>query len=222
MAWTTAVTELRDLLNDGDNDKLRHRKRVIGTFDGANVDFKTFEFRRVTDFSTGPGSTWPYGVYKNNSATPEGIDQDDPDTGSFKLSSAPVDGDILEATYYIRYFIDDELDTFLKNASRWLASIDDFTLLNPGLWACALKYAASEAYERLVQRYMEHDSAVYRTEDAPDEKKGSLADSFGKLATDFREQALKLRDEFYTRQGQALQPLFSSIRGNVKDVAPRR
>lgn len=220
MAWTTALPELRDLLNDGDTDKLRSRKRLIGIFNGSNVNFKTFEFRRVTNFTT--DSTWPLGVFKNNNSTPETVDADDPASGSLKLHTAPVDGDILEASYYVRYFIDSELTIFLTNAMRWLKSTDDFTLLDQGLWPCALKYAAAEAYQKLIQRNMENASATYRTEDAPDDKKGPEVDQFSKLCKQFRDEALKLRDEFYTRQGQSQQPLWSNNYGNVSDVAPQR
>lgn len=219
--WSTALADLRTLLNDNATDKLRDRKRLIsGAFNGINVQFKTFEFRRVTDFTT---SVWPFGVYKNNSATPEVVTVDNLGTGDFRLTTPPVDGDILEATYYIQYFLDAELNNFLSNASLWLNSSTDFTTaIAPGLQPSALKYAAGDAYEKLSQKFFEHASDTFRTEDNPDEKKGTLVDQFTKMSKNFRDMALKLRDEYYTRQGQSLQPLFGTNKGNVKDVAPQR
>ena len=220
MAWTTSKEELRDVLNDGDNDKLCHRKRVIGQINGTNINFKTFEARRVTNFFT--GSAYPFGVFKNDSSTPEAIVADSTETGDFQLVTPPTEGSILEASYYHRYFLDDELTSFISAAIRWLGSTTNPDSVVAGLQPAVLKYAAGEAYERLGQKYIEHMSATYRTEDAPDEKQGTLGQAFLDMSLKFREQALKLRDEFYTRQGQALQPLFENIAGNVRDVPPRR
>ena len=60
MQWSTSVADLRAWLNDGPTDKLVSRKRCLGRIDGSNKIFKTFEFRRVTDFTT---ATSPFGVY---------------------------------------------------------------------------------------------------------------------------------------------------------------
>jgi len=51
--WTTAKLELRNLIADNSSDKLRYKKRVIGIVNGTNKVFKTFERRRITDFTDG-------------------------------------------------------------------------------------------------------------------------------------------------------------------------
>ena len=219
MPWLTAKTELRELLNDNDNDKLRFRKRVIGAVNGTNVIFKTLEFRRLTGFVT---PTLPFGVFVDDSATSAVVTADFPEVGSFQLAVAPSNGSFVEATYYVQYFLDNELDVYLTNACRWIQSSDNFTLIAPGLQPGALKYAAADAYEKLASKFQEHLSDTYRTEDAPDEKKTSLVSEYRTLALKYREEAAKLRSQFYTRQDQALAPLYANNLGAVTDVPPRR
>jgi len=219
MPWTTAKVELRELLNDNNNDKLRFRKRVIGTCNGSNVIFKTLEFRRLTNFIT---PTAPFGVFISDAATAATVTADFPEIGSFQLATAPANGDFVEATYYVQFFLDAELDTYLTSACRWIQSSDDFTKIPPGLQPAALKYGAADAYEKLASKFQEHLSDTYRTEDAPDEKKTSLVSEYRTLALKYREESAKLRAQFYTRQDQALQPLFANNLGAVPDVPPRR
>lgn len=218
MSWSTALDEIRDLLSDGATDKLRARKRCIGPCNGANTVFKTFEFRRISDFTS---PSFPLGVFITDAASPSTAALDDPSTGTFTLSSPPGPNDFVEATYYIQYFIDDELNKFLINASRWLTSSDDFTQVPPGLQPSALKYAASDAYQKLSIRWMDHMSETYRLEDKPDEKNSPIVDSFQKKAEYFKKSATEARDEYYTRQGQSLSPNFISIAGSVRDIPPR-
>lgn len=219
MPWTTAKTELRELLNDNDNDKLRFRKRVIGAVNGTNVIFKSLEFRRITNFTS---SSLPFGVFVNDSATAAPVTADFPEVGSFQLTTAPVNGEFVEATYYVQYFLDSELEVYLKNACRYIQSADDYTQIPPGLQPCALKYAAADAYEKLASKFQEHLSDTYRTEDAPDEKKTSLVTEYRELALKYREESATLRAQFYKRQDQALAPLTANNLGAVVDVPPRR
>ena len=81
MAWTTSLADLRKLLNDGPKDKLRYRKRVIGIQNGANLIFKTFEFRRTESLV---GATAPVGVYVDD--TPVTVVSDDVPSGEFVRS----------------------------------------------------------------------------------------------------------------------------------------
>lgn len=219
MAWPNAVAELRTLLSDGDTDKLRAVKRCIGVVNGVNKTFKTFEFRRVTDFTAPTGS---FGVFVSDSGMAAVVTSDFPDTGHFVLATAPIDGQFVEATYYVRFFVDTELNNFLIDASRWLFSSDVFNNIPGGLQPAALKYAASDAYQKLAIKFMDHLSDTYRMEDLPDDGKIPVVKFYGDLSKQFRDQALKMRDEYYTRQGQPLQPLFGNNLGNVKDVPPRR
>src|SRR4051812_40061779 len=104
MSWSTAVSDLRRKLADNTTDKLSWRKTVFGQLDGTNHSFKTYERRRVTDFSTiipsdDPG---PVGVYVDNIKVQ--VTSDDVVVGQFVLETAPNNGSRIEATYYNQWF----------------------------------------------------------------------------------------------------------------------
>lgn len=220
MSWLTAVSDLRNLLSDGPTDRYNSRKRCFGEVNGTNLMFRTFEFRRITDFTT---AAFPQGVYVNGTIVPAtGLASDYPSTGEFLFitSGAPVDGDVVEASYYSQWFLDSELTEFLSTASNWLQSTTDFTVTPNGLWPSALKYAASEAYLKMAIRWRTFLSEMYRVEDEPKKPGTGPADQYVKMAEVFRKEATQSRDEFFTRQGRALQPLFGSVLGNIKPMPP--
>lgn len=220
MSWTTAQDDLRIRLSDGPTDKLRAFKRVIGRIDGVNTRFKTFEFRRVTDFTT---ATLPRAVYLNEVPIAIGsIASDDLGTGYFTLSAPPVDGSVLEATYFIQWFNTSETEMFLRISSNWLGFGDIYANLEEGLRPAALNYACGEAYQKLALRWSEHLSETYRLEDAQDPKNMTLVDAYIKSAQAYKKDAATMRDDFYKRQGRSLAPLFRSLPGTVRDVPPRR
>lgn len=220
MSWTTALDDLRLKLSDTPIDKLRAYKRVFGQIDGQNQLFKTFEFRRVTDFTAAEA---PLGVYLNQvRLESSAIQSDDLQTGFFTLSSAPEEGSVLEAVYYVQFFLDSNLYDFLRLATQWLGLGSDHANIPAGLQGSALQYAAAEAYQKLAMRFSEHLSETYRLEDAPDAERFKLVDEYKRMSDDCRLSATTLRDQYYTRQGQPLQPLFGVNRGRVRDVAPPR
>lgn len=219
MAWTSALTDARAFLSDGPLDKYNFRKRCFGEINGTNDAFKTFDTRRVTDFTT---STFPQTIFKNGTSIPAtGVSADYPISGEFILSSSyiPIDGDIIEASYYFQWFIDDEIVSFLQDASRWLASSIDYTNTIPdGLVPAALNYMASLAFTKISQRWKLFMSDMYKVEDAPHDNPNARVDDFIDLAKSYREIAVKLKVEFFTRQGRALQPLFGTVIGNVRPL----
>lgn len=217
MAWDTAVSDLRTKLSDNATDKLRAFKRVFGQLDGSNTLFKTFEFRRITDFT---GADAPLGVYLNGALV--SVSDDNVQTGYFTLASAPSDGDALESTYYIQWFLDAEVQSFLRIASNWLGSSDDYTAAQVGLRPSLLTYAAGEAYHKLSLKWSEMMSETYRLEDSPNKGQGDIADKYKKSGDELKDEARLLRNDFYTRQGQALQPLFGAQVGNFRDPGPPR
>lgn len=222
MAWPTAIADLRALLNDGATDKLRHRKAVFGEVNGTNVVFKTFEFRRITDFTT---AVAPLGVFirKPDGSAPQAtVSLDNVAVGEFTISSAaPLEGEKVECTYYSQWFLDPELTTFLRSASDWLGLGDDYTTMDPGLQPAAKRYAGYEAYQKLALKYAEYISETYRLEDAEDPKKMQVVDAYQKAAQDLYQQAIGSRNDFYSRQGQALAPLNRSLAGRVRSIVPR-
>jgi hypothetical protein len=211
---------MRLKLSDNPNDKLRAYKRVFGQIDGTNTVFKTFEFRRITDFTLG---AVPLGIYKNQvRLNTSDIASDDVTTGYFTLAAAPSGSDVIEATYYVQFFYDAELDGFLRLASNWLGLGNDYTNIAEGLRPAALQYACGEAYQKLAMRFAEHLSETYRLEDAPDANRFKLVDEYKRMGEDCRKEGENLRNQFYTRQGQSLQPLFGVNAGRVRNVEPSR
>lgn len=220
MSWATAVADLRLKLSDNPNDKLRAFKRVLGQVDGVNKRFKTFEFRRVTDFTS---ASAPLGVYINQVIqAPAGIASDDLNTGYFVFNVAPAVDDVVEATYYVQFFLDAELQTFLRFSSNWLGLGDDYTQVPNGLVPAAVHYAMGEAYGKLALRFAEHISETYRLEDAPHEDRFQIVEQYKQLAKMAREEALGFRDQYYTRQGQHLSPLYGLNKGAVREVGPNK
>lgn len=226
MAWTTAVDDLRTKLSDGPTDKLRAFKRVLGQSDGVNSVFKTLEFRRITDFST-VDETGPLGIYINGEkvgpiAAP--LEYDDLATGYFKFdaSAVPPNGAVIEASYYVQWFLDAEVESFLRLASNWLGLGDSYSGIAQGLRPAALFYAAAEGYQKLASRFSEHMSETYRLEDMPDVKRMEIIAAWKAAAKENLDAAMTARDDFYKRQGQSLAPLFGMVRGSVRNVEPSR
>lgn len=213
MTWATAVTQIRSRLYDTDESRLRWQKKVFGSQDGVNLRFKTFEQRRITDFTT---PTNPEGVYVNGIlATVTG---DFPEIGEFLMGHAPLETDDLRATYYLRLFFDSELAEFLNTASEWLGFGSDYNSVTDGLRPSALCYAAAEAYQNLAVRYAEMPSEQYRLEDSPDDAADAPLDRYFKVSESFRKQAKMLRDHYYTRQGKPLAPNYGVVRGKVPNI----
>ena len=216
MAWPSVLTDLRILLSDGPTDKLNYRKKVFGTANSANTTFKTFEYRRVTNLTT---ATAPLGVYVNGTIAT--VTTDDLTSGEFKLSVAPANTDLIEASYYSQWFLDADLQSFLNYACGWVLSANT-DAVPVGLQPAVLKYAAGDAYQDLCAKWAMNYSQQYKVEDAPNPNRNSPVDAWMKLAKNYNDQAVSLRDQYYRRSGQALQPLFRSLAGSVTDVVPKR
>jgi hypothetical protein len=189
---------------------------------GTNLIFKTFEFRRVTNLKTQVGPS--LGVFVDGVRLSEvtGITSDDPAVGEVILTAAPLDGSVVEATYYSQWFLDAELDAFLRSATEWLQLGSDPTNIPGGLQPAAKYYAAQEAYHKLCSRWAEMQSETFRFEDSPSGETKTPVDYYRALANDARIKSEKLRNDYYSRSGQQLAPLFASIPGAVPRVQPKR
>jgi hypothetical protein len=219
MNWTNAVTQLRKRLADNDTDKLSWRKMVFGQVNGTNTIFKTYEWRRVTDFTTAPSDS-TLGVYVNDIKV--AVTDDDLSVGQFTLENAPVEGDTINATYYNQWFIDNELESFLITACQWLGLGEDYTKIPDGLRPGALKYACAEAYQQLALRWRQMGE-MYRVEDLPRQGIQDMINEYSEAAKAMFEDAFKTRDDFYDgRQGQAKQPLFATVIGAAPNPQPKR
>lgn len=219
MSWTTALDDLRTLLSDGATDKLRYRKRVFGECNGVNTSFKTLEFRRITDFTV---AVAPFGIWISGALQlPATVSTDFTQSGDFVLATAPTDGQVVEASYYVQWFTDAEINQFLRLSSNWLSMGDVFANLSEGLRPAALKYAASEAYQKLALRWTESLQETYLLNDSK-EQDFSIVDQYRESAKMYREDAEKVRDDFYSKSGQQKQALFGNNLGTVIDVQPKR
>jgi hypothetical protein len=213
---------LRQAISDGPEDKYCDQKKCFGKTNGSNLQFKTFEFRRVTNFTT---ATWPLGVFINGVLQPASIvNEDDVDSGNFLLQSidAPADGTVVEASYYYQWFTDSELDQFLQNASNWLQFGSTYANVPDGLNMALLNFASKEAYLKAAMKYSVRQAATYKLEDAPSEDILKSIQAFQQMAKDFAATAETMRNDYYTRSGAALAPNFGFATGNVRDPVPRR
>lgn len=220
MSWDTAVADVRVVLSDGPTDKLRHRKKLIGMQDGTNLTFKTFEFRRITDF-TDPSPPLALGIFVQNAKVT--VSSDDLATGEFVLAAAPGNTDTLQGTYYIQWFIDAEIQDFLISAAEFIGFADDWTQIPEALRPAAKEYAAASAYQKLIATMSVNLDEVYQLYDAPDEKRFDPIAVYQKISTAKFKLAFQLRDDVYkNRQGRALAPISGSIRGHVNAITPKR
>lgn len=222
MPWLTANSDVRSLLNDGPTDHRAYRKRVLNRLDGTNKRFKTEEWRRLSNFKTDAGPA--IGVFKNGVRLDQAteINSDDVEIGEFEVTTAPVDGDILECTYYFQWFLDTEIDGFLRKAVEWLNLGTDPDNVPPGLQPAASYYAVQEAYHKLCSKYASLESHQFRLEDAPDPKTKTPVDYYRMLANDARKKAEELRKGYYEGAGEQYAANFASIPGAVPRVQPKR
>jgi hypothetical protein len=221
--WTTAVSDLQTLLNDQPDDRYCYRKRVFGDINGTNVNFKTFEFRRQTNFASAGSAIPPLGVYLNGTIlATSAVASDDVTSGEFVLNAAPTDGQVLEATYYYQWFLVTELQAMLVNASRWLQNGEDYTTIPDGLNQGALYFAGKLAMEKMALKYSTRASNTFLLEDQPKKDALSVAETYSKQAADFMKSAVDFRDDYYTRSGQSLAAFSTSSFGMVSGVTPRR
>jgi|SRR5271166_375333 len=228
-AWPTpaaAIVALRNILYDGPQDKLAAQKKVFGTVDGVNTIFKTFEYRRLTDFTL---AQFPLGVFLNGAQIDSSeIDQDDTGSGTFIIdisafpAGLPQSRTSITASYYYQWFVDAELDQFLQDASNWLGQGSTYINLPGGLGPVALRFAAQEAYEALASKYSVRIAQTYQLEDAPSEDILKSIQAFKEMSEGFLAKAETMRNDFYTRQGQSLAPNFNFQLGRVWDPTPRR
>ncbi len=218
MTWTTAQSDLRTALSDNATDKMRYRKTLIGTVDGVNTVFKTLEFRRTTNFIT---SSAPLGVYVNGvRLISTDITADFQDIGAVDLKVPPANGDRVEATYYLQWFNDDEINQFLRVASNWCNLGNDFTQIPEGLRPCNLDYAQGEAYQKLALRWSEKLSETFQLEDAIEKDRFAMIDNYAKWGAALKKGAAAARVDFYSRSGQNESPLWGNNVGPIFKVTP--
>ena len=221
MPWLTAIADLRTLISDGNADKLRYRKKILGKVDSVNTVFKTLEKRRLTNLKTETDAT--LGVFINGVRLSQvtGIVSDNPTVGEVNLTAAPAPGDFVESTYYIQWFLDSELTTFMTQAAQWLG-FGAMDQIPPGLQPSAMYYGAQESYHKLALRWAETISDEFKLSDAPDREVQTPMDMYRSLANDAKKKSVELRDQFYSGKGEEKKGLSVSLLGGVRRVVPNR
>lgn len=217
MTWLDPIGDLRTLLSDGPTDKLRANQKIFGTQNGTNLLFKTFEFRRVTNFAD-PDTLPPLGYYLNDVLqTSAVVASDDPITGYTTFTGLTIGpDDLLNATFYVQWFTDAELTTFLVLASNWIGQDDQYGNTPSGLKTALLQYAMGQAYQKLALKYAESLQSTYRLEDKPDPEFLKLVSAYQDAADNYLGMAKDTRDDFYSRKGQSLSPYSRNVIGNIR------
>lgn len=215
MSYTTAITELRQLLSDSQYHKKATDKRLIGSVDGTNVTFHTYDKRILSSTFT----TKVNGAEVDSSL-------DEAVQGLVTLSDAPPVNSKVTASYYWQWWLDDELRTFLNKGAELTSFFtttipeDAFLLVTPGLKTSALYFSASYAMDSLINYLVNrrHSEEFLIEESGNDESAFSQTiDAMRTASKDFWDKAKWARDDFYQNQGRRNTPAFG-----VKTVSTRR
>lgn len=221
MSWPTAITDLRTVLSDGPTDKIRANQAiVVGPIDGINGTFKTLDYRRVTAFASS-ATVFPLGIQINGAYVPAAsVINEDLSSGYFQLPPSTVGvNSKFTATFYIQWFIDSELDFFLQQTSLWLGQTTDYVNQTPdGLKDSALKHSCHLAYKKLALKFAEDPAiAALRAQDQKDDKRLDTVSQYQAAANTYWKQANDSRNDYYTRKGQPLAPMFGTVIGGVRN-----
>lgn len=220
MAYTSAITELRQILADTQYNKRASKKSLIGKIDGSNTSFVTYDKRIIA-------STLE--VFVNDELVSYNLD--DNIAGKITLNDAPSGNVKVQANYYFQWWIDDELKNFLNKGAEicgeYTTTTPDTAYLNiiPGLKNAALNFAVSLAAKSLInylvlrkhsgEFLIEQDGNSDANYEATLKYLESLADSSWKMA-------IQLRNDFNQKQGRQLNPAFGIKLGAVKQYGPKR
>lgn len=220
MSYTTAISELRQLLADTEFHKKASRKKLIGKIDGNNQSFVTYDKRILEDTLE---------VYVNDDQVLFTLE--DSIKGLISLSEAPAINTKLTANYYFVWWLDDELKNFLNKGaeatSQWTSAIPDNAYLSvtPGLKTAALFMACSMATRSLIQ-YMinrRHSEEFNIEQDGNDDAGfSSMISALQKIADQYWKDGIQHRDDFYKRQGKRNAPAFAIKLGKTRQYGPQR
>lgn len=219
-AWATsdaARDELRAFLNDGPSDRPVKGKKLVGTANGQNKIFFAFDDRIV--LST------PSTVFVSLSGidlAPGGFSLDDAIMGQFTLAVAPPVGAEVRGRYYVQFFLDSELDEFLRLGAGQIVESRDITMINDGLAAAALNFAGYFGFAKQSIRWAQRMSEKYLLEDAPiDDGASQRPNLFRQIANDYLKNAKDARDSFYQRDGRRNAPAWRMFKPVIPNVGPR-
>lgn len=220
MSYPGALSDLRLLLADTDKSKCATRKRLVGNVDGDNAIFTTFDKNLYEDTVV---------VYVNDEVV--NFTVDDSVRGTLTLAVAPDENTKVNADYYFQWWRDVELTGYLNRGAQSCSIFDPATpeasylLVPQGLRDAVLYFAASDANRAQVQ-YMimrRHSEEFLIQQDGNDDDNYSkMISSLQKQADWYFNNAVKIRDDFYERQGRRNAPAFNIKTVGRKQYGPNR
>lgn len=220
MSYDSAISELRQLIADTEFHKKATKKKLIGSIDGENKQFITYDKRLLENTV----EIFVNGVSVNFTV-------EDSIKGLINLNAAPDKNTKVEANYYWQFWIDDELKNFLNKGaeatSQWTSAIPDNAYLSilPGLKTPALMLAASLANRSLIQYLVNrrHSEEFLLEQDGNDDAGFSqMIGALQKIADQYWKDGIKMRDDFYQRQGKRNAPAFAIKQNSLRQYGPRR
>lgn len=217
-AWSTtaeARADLREFTHDGPQDRPFKDKQLLGTVGNDNLVFYTWEDRLV------PGTFVPSVDY-TDLASGQWVETDAM-IGKITLTTAPLRGSVVRGRYFVRYFLDADLDQAMELACGQISSSKDVTTVVEGLRAAALSFGASFAFKQQAIRWTERMSDRMLLSDKPiDAALTGTANLFLQLSRDYMREGLAMRSAFYTSQDRRNTPAYAVIKPRINSIAPRR
>jgi hypothetical protein len=214
-AWASATVardELRAFLNDGTRDRPIKGKKLIGTVDGVNTEFFTYEERLVDDASLV--------VTVDIAVVSASIT--DATRGVIQLAAPPAQQTTVRGQYYFQYFLDSELDEALRNAAGEIIESDDITQVGFGFKNAALNYAGYFCFTKQAIRWAQRMSEKYILEDSPAEDGASQRPNlFNQIAQSYLKNAGDFRDSYYKRHGRRFAPAWAMFKPTIPPVGPK-
>lgn len=215
----TARDDLRRFVHDGPSDRLVKEKSTVGTTNGVNKDFMTWDDRLI-----GPSLrvTVDYVVVPVDQVTQEVDDQGVNLVGMFTLATAPSPTTSVRAQYYYLFFLDAELETALQMAAQELIENDDVTQLPAGLKLTALHFAGHFTYQKQAMRWAQKMSNKFLMIEEPANNDNMMRPNmFRQIAADLWKTGVELRDGYYMRHGRRHAPSFAVFKPVIPRVGPR-
>jgi hypothetical protein len=240
MTWADPISDLRDLLNDDTNGNLIKYKvvfpiRTMGS-SGLHRTFMTLEDRLVAPLGSqanipiGPNMPLPLRVFLEDPTSgaqtevaASGIMLLDDVRGEFQLSFYPS-GVSVRASYYFRQWLDEELNTFINQATLQCNGTDP-TQIPDGLQLAVLNIAGSLAHRRAAGRWLMRKSEQFMLEEpqTSDIDLKTRIDFHQSQAKDLYADGMTVRQSFYNlRMDRGLAPAFGVLNRIPRPYTPRR
>lgn len=220
MSYTDALKNLRMLLSDTERDKRATGKGLLGSVDGTNKIFYSYDKRILADTLK---------VFVDGQDAPFTLD--DAVAGKITITDAPPVNAKVAADYYFQWWLDDQLKDFLNRGAQTCSAFDPSTpevsydQLIPGLRSAATYFACHDANMALIQLLVNrrHSEEFLTQQDGNDDANFSqMIEALRRGAKDFWERAIWSRDDYYERQGRRNKPSMAVKTVSVRPYGAKR